>query len=156
MQNQVGRKPMIKLKSLFKIKDLPKAKLVQNYDNGTTVKLEVLKCNGSSFEGMLYTHPQICNACDTLNFNTGPKQFSNFKLCLYSYAKDEWLLQVQGVPLTLLAWFNICLCNFILGFMSSDTKQILVVYLLDLKKPKAMDMRTFASRLQTINLLSPW
>jgi transposase InsO family protein len=35
--------------------------------------------------------------------------------------------------------------------MSSDTKQILVDYLLDVKKPRAMDVRTFASRVQTIN-----
>jgi hypothetical protein len=55
MQNQVGRKAIIELKSSFKIKGLPKAKLQQNYDNGTVAKLEeVAKCNGSSFEGVLY------------------------------------------------------------------------------------------------------
>ncbi len=90
------------------------------------------------------------DACDTLNFDTGLEQFNNFKLCLYLYAKNEWLLLIQGVPLTV-AQFNICLRNFVLGFMSSDTKQILVDYLLDLKKPCAMDVRTFASRLQMIN-----
>jgi hypothetical protein len=150
MQNQVERKHIIKLESSFKIEGLPKAKLQQNYDNGTVAKSEVLKCNGSSFKGVLYTIRKFCDACHTLNFDTGLEQFNNFKLCLYSYAKDEWLL-IQGVPLAL-AQFNLCLRDFVLGFMSSDTKQILDNYPLDLKKPRAsIDVHTYASRFQMIN-----
>lgn len=79
----------------YKIVDLDKVTLLQNFDDDTTVKIEVPVFTG--IEGLEIFH-QVCtifnNACDELQWTNGDERFTGFAKILRDIAHFEWISNV--------------------------------------------------------------
>jgi hypothetical protein len=88
------RKPLVGLISTLVLSSVPKAKLQQNFEVGNLAKIEVPKCDGTNFEGVLVTIQEFNDAASALVYETGPELFYNFRLCLFGTARDDWEIVV--------------------------------------------------------------
>jgi hypothetical protein len=144
------RQAIIKLETSLVMKDLPKAKLTQAYEGGSTEKIEVSICDGSSFEGVLLTIRDFLEAATTLSFDDEEK-FLGFRKCVSGSAKEDWDNVSAGYEDQTQLSFNDYITRFKRVFMTNETKQNLIDYILQLNKPRSMEVRVFARRVRTLN-----
>ena len=87
-----------------------------------------------------------------LNLSTGPLKFEKFRECLTGIVRDEWDLAREGQPLTN-AGFRDTIAEFIATFLDEDDYEAQRAYVEKLKKPYAVSVRDFYSRLKFIIVL---
>jgi hypothetical protein len=133
---------IIQLKQDFEKSELSTVKLIQRYPGNETVKENVPKCDGASFECVLYVLKEFSEATRLLDYDTGAELFPNFRKILADHARDEWDTLIEAIPdadrdearfwETVELWKN--------ALVSNDAKQSFVDYFLQLSKPRTMEV----------------
>jgi len=141
---------LIKLESTLDVSKLSTAKLQQNFVAGNTAKVSVPQCDGKNFEGVLYTIQEFEEASLVLDFDEGPHLFHNFRQCVIGTARDDWQIASKNADDTP-EGFEASLVAFKRIYMTNETKQNLINHMKSLKKPRAMSVHDFISRLRTLN-----
>ena len=137
---------------------LIRVKLVQAYEDGTTLKREVPCFDGSSAEFLFYTMAEFDDAAEEYEWHDD-ELFTNYRKTLKNPAKNQWQTIVgehtAAGGLRDEAGFGMCRTTLIRRYVAETGYDDMVRYLEMCRKPMKMDCRSLASRLQELNLHLP-
>jgi hypothetical protein len=128
--------------------------LIQQFDNGVTLKSKVPLCYGDDLESSLQTVIEFREVADELSFDTNAELFKQFRKCLKSTAREEWdLVKDPFIDNPLDNGFIQAQQEWILRYVPQDMFDVQKRYLERLRRPFDMEANIFAHRLQHLNLL---
>jgi hypothetical protein len=135
--------------------EIPRIQLQQTYDDDTTKKMEVPIIDGRLVEAALYSLNEFYEAAKELSFDTDDELFRYFCHILRSTIKDDRDGIVNdngfaGIVNENPADFEICIQEWKLTFVTKDSRQTLIDYLLSVTKHRAMTVKSFVQRLKTM------
>jgi hypothetical protein len=147
--------PAIMLTQDFDPDELPVIKLQQTYDDDTVAKSEIPIIDGRTVEANLYALNKFFEAAEELTFDTGDELFRAFRKIQKGKIKQDWDTVVDYEGLANMAGctpaqFEICIRAWKLTFVNEESRQTLIDYCEQVKKPRAMSVETFVQRLKTI------
>lgn len=134
---------------------IQRVKLVQIYEDGTTLKREVPCFDGSSAELLFYTMEEFDDAVIEYEW-TDNERFVNYRKTLKQPARNTWdtIVRANGAARTNVA-FALCRTRMIRRYVAATAYDDEIRYLESCRKPMKMDCRTLAARLQAVNLHLP-
>jgi hypothetical protein len=106
------RKLIFQLKADYDPKDLISVRLQQRYAYNVQSKRGVPTMDGVSIKATLYCIREFQEEAISLNFDTGPELFDNFRRILRGAAKDDWDSVIATIPARTDVSFNQALENW--------------------------------------------
>ena len=100
-------------------------RIVTSNQNREEIRAQVLKADSREVEVILQTITEFKDAASAtrLNYSSGPKLYTNFRLCLNNSLRRIWDKQVQGVNQTVNSFDNQVLL-FVANFLPPNALSI--------------------------------
>ena len=91
MTSMISEAPLKLEKALgFNADEKKVATLIQQLEDGTTLKAKVPLCYGDDIESLFQTIIEFREVAEELSFNTEQEKFTHFRKCLKNTARNEW------------------------------------------------------------------
>ena len=128
------------LLSTIKETELIRVKLQQNYDDGTSLKIEVPQHNNQDVETVFYCMDEFREAARRMELE-GDELFTNYRLTLGADARTAWDSVIDEYPECTTAQFRSAFQDFLKTLLDDQARNNLLDYLRTTVKTRSLELK---------------